>query len=317
MTTSWQSGLPTNEIGYGPTSMGSTDFVVDPDNDDRDLAFRPPDPSAATTLTPAQVEHYNEHGFVAPVVIFDAAGAVAVRDYVDGLLESVLSAPDARNAYSINAYHLVCEGLYDLLLTPRILDLVQDILGPDFVCWGDHLFCKLPGDPMEVPLHQDAVYWPFTPTKSVTVWLAIDDADEENAAMQFVPGSHRIGPLPHEEKPLDGTRVLKRQVRDPDRYGERYVNALRAGEASLHSDLLLHGSDANRSDRRRAGLTLRYVAADVRVVPGFEFWAMPAVHCRGTIPEHWPHWPRPTGEHPELFTDLWGDFDGIAPPDAG
>ncbi len=120
-----------------------------------------------------------------------------------------------------------------------LLDYAQDLIGPDIVCWGMHLFAKMPGDGMEVPLHQDTRYWPLTPSKSVTVWLAIDDADEENAAMEFAPGSHVLGALPHEEKPLDGSRVLKHAVLDPESYGPRYV---RAGEASLHSDLLLHGS---------------------------------------------------------------------------
>jgi non-haem Fe2+, alpha-ketoglutarate-dependent halogenase len=293
-----------------------TEFAPGPD-DERDLSFRPADPSTAKTLSAEQVEHFNEHGFVRPLPVFSADEIADVRAYIDGLLDQVVGAPDRRNAYSINAYHLVCQGLYDLNLTPRILDYVEDIVGPNIVCWGQHLFCKLPGDPMEVPLHQDAIYWPLTPTKSVTVWLAIDDADVENAAMQFVPGSHRLGPLPHDEKPLDGTRVLKRQVSDSARYGERVDNVLRAGEVSMHSDLLLHGSRANTSTRRRAGLTLRYAAADVRTVPGAEWWVRPAVHCRGEIPEHWPHWRRPPGENPEKLAGMWGDFDGNPPPDAG
>ena len=199
----------------------------------------------------------------------------------------MLSAPDRRNPYSINCYHLVCAGLYDLVHTPVILDYVQDVVGPDVVCWGTHLFAKLPGDGMEVPLHQDGIYWPLTPTKSVTVWLAIDAADEENAAMQLAPVSHVLGPLAHKEKPLDGTRVLKRQAVGPERYGARFTNSLRAGEVSLHLDLLLHGSQANTSARRRSGLTIRHAAGEVRPVPGWEWWASPAAHCRGRVGEHW------------------------------
>jgi len=293
-----------------------TEYVPSPD-DGRVLEFRPADPAGARTLTPAQVAAFNRDGFLRPLPVFDPDEADCVRAYVDSLLAAVVDAPDQRNAYSINAYHVVCQGLYDLMLTPRILDYVEDLLGPDIVCWGDHLFCKLPGDPMEVPLHQDAVYWPLTPTRTVTAWIAIDDADEANGAMQLVPGSHLLGPLEHEEKPLDGTRVLKRQVCDPGRFADRVTNVLRAGEISLHADLLVHGSHANRSDRRRAGLTLRYAAAEVGVVPGAEWWIKPAVHCRGTIPDTWPHWRRPDGEHPEKLAAMWGDFDGNPPPDAG
>lgn len=286
-------------------------------HDERDLGFTPSDPGAARTLSADQVAHYNTHGFISPVPVFDAEGIGRIRAYVDDLLERVVGAPDQRNAYSINSYHLVCRGLYDLILTPRLLDYVEDIVGPDIVSWGQHLFCKLPGDPMAVPLHQDAIYWPLAPARSVTAWLAIDDADEENAAMQLVPGSHRLGAVGHVEKPLDGTRVLKRQVAEPERFPERFVNRLRAGEISLHSDLLLHGSDANRSERRRAGLTIRYAAASVRPLAGWEWWVLPTVHCRGSIPAHWPHWRRPPGENPEKLADVWGDFDGTPLPDAG
>jgi non-heme Fe2+,alpha-ketoglutarate-dependent halogenase len=188
--------------------------------------------------------------------------------------------------------------------------------GPDFVCWGMHLFAKQPSDPKEVALHQDAIYWPLTPAKSVSVWIAIDDVDQDNAAMQFVPGSHLLGPLSHEAMEFDGTRVLKRQVINPAWYGKRFNNVLKAGEISIHSDLLLHGSEANRSTRRRAGLTVRYTSAEVQPVPGWEHWISVAVHCRGCIPEYWPNSSRPDGEHPELMSTIWGEFDGT-PSDAG
>ncbi len=292
-----------------------TDFAPGED-DARDLTFRPADPARARVLCSAQVEEFNRNGFVSPLPAFSGPEALDLREYVDNLIDAVVSAPDRRNSYSVNSYHLVCEGLHDLIQTPRLLDYAQDIIGPDIVCWGMHLFAKMPGDGMEVPLHQDAIYWPLTPARSVTVWLAIDDADAENAAMEFAPGSHALGPLPHEDRALDGSRVLKRQAVDPDQYGARFTNTLRAGEVSLHSDLLLHGSRANRSARRRAGLTIRYAAGEVGPVPGEDWFITPAVHCRGTIPDHWPNCPRPVGEHPEFMAEISGGFDGLR-PDAG
>jgi non-heme Fe2+,alpha-ketoglutarate-dependent halogenase len=142
---------------------------------------------------------------------------------------------------------------------------------------------------MEVPLHQDAVYWPLSPSNSVSVWIAIDDVDGDNAAMQFVPGSHILGPLLHESKTLDGTQVLKRQAVNPESFDPHYTNTLRAGEISVHSDLS-YGSHANTSNRRRAGLTIRYSSAKVRPVPGWEHWIGVVVHCRGSVPDYWPNW---------------------------
>jgi non-haem Fe2+, alpha-ketoglutarate-dependent halogenase len=274
------------------------------------LAFTPANPSRSRTLTSADIEHFNREGFVSPLPAFDRAETAKLQSYIAKLVDDVVSAPDGRNSYSISSYHVVCRGLYDLIQTPVVLDYVEDILGPDFVCWGMHLFAKQPNDPKEVALHQDAIYWPLTPAESVSVWIAIDDVDQENAAMQFVPGSHLPGPISHEAKELDGTRVLKRQVINPEWYGERFDNVLKAGEMSIHSDLLLHGSEANRSSRRRTGLTIRYTSAEVRPVPGWEHWVSVAVHCRGSIPEYWPNCPRPQGENPELMSTIWGEFDG-------
>ena len=94
--------------------------------------------------------------------------------------------------------HVVCGPLHDLATNDRIAVLVTDIIGREAVLWGSHLFAKLPGDPKEVPFHQDGIYWPLTPSKSVTVWLAIDDVDADNDAMQFVPGTKVLGPIEHD-----------------------------------------------------------------------------------------------------------------------
>ena len=277
----------------------------------RALPFVPAQADRARTLRREDVARYNERGFLSPLDVFDRDEAHDWRGYFDTLIDDVVNAPDKRNGYSINGYHLSCQRLHDLVHTPRILDYVEDILGPNLVCWSTHLFCKLPHNPMEVPLHQDAVYWPFTTTRTTTVWLAIDDVDEGNAAMHFVPGSHLLGPLPYDELELDGTRVLGRRVSDAERYPGRFVNELNAGQISIHSDLLLHGSAANISDRRRAGLTLRYAAADARMEPGWEDWAGGAVHVRGSVDDWWPDRPRPDGEDPHRMAAKRGVFDGV------
>lgn len=283
----------------------------DPVDGDRQLQFHRVERAGATALSADEISHYNENGFIPALDVFSTSEAEALRGYIDDLLATVIGAGDRRNSYSINSYHLVCQRLYDLVKAPRILDLVADILGPNFVCWGSHLFAKLPKDGKEVPFHQDAVYWPLTPSKTVTVWLAIDDVDASNAAMEFIPGSHLAGPLEHEQLALDGTRVLGRRAKGVDRFTDRYVNALRAGQVSLHSDLLLHGSGLNVSDRRRAGMTLRYAAAEVRLIEGYDYWRKTAVHCRGGDPSgFWHNHPRPDGERPDLMANMWGDFDG-------
>ena len=70
---------------------------------------------------------------------------------------------------------------------------------------------------------------------------------------------------------------------------------MRAGQISLHSDWILHGSEPNRSNRRRCGLAMRYLSADVRAYDG---WNANSIWFRGTDPTaHWANHPRPDGEH--------------------
>ena len=284
----------------------------DPTGPGRALQYIPSEVRDGSVLTAAEIERYNRQGFLEPRQVLPADEAADLRAYFDDLLTHVLEADDKRNSYSINTYHVVCERLHDLVTDPRITNMAADLLGDELVCWGSHLFAKLPGDGKEVPFHQDAVYWPMTPSRSVSVWLAIDDVDEENAAMRFIPGSHLDGALPHHLRDLDGTRVLGQEVYADELDGRsEYVDAMPAGYASLHSDMLLHGSAANDSTRRRAGLTLRYVGAEVRLIDGYDYWRKSAVHVHGGDPSgFWYDRRRPDGEHPEKMSQLWGEFDG-------
>jgi len=259
----------------------------------RDLSFYSVQNDHPKTLTVAQVQQYNEKGYIFPLDVFTPTEIAAHRAYFEGLMDK--AAAKGWNNYSINGWQTRCAGIYDLILTPRILDYVQDLLGETLICWATHYFCKMPGDGKQVSWHQDASYWPLTPSKTVTVWLAIDDADIENGAMKVIPGSHRHGQIDFEQSTAAENNVLNQTVRTPESYGEAPVSLeLKAGQMSLHSDLLLHGSEPNLSARRRCGLTMRFVAPEVRELKG---WRRNSIIARGSDPSgHWPHNPRPDGD---------------------
>jgi ectoine hydroxylase-related dioxygenase (phytanoyl-CoA dioxygenase family) len=182
--------------------------------------------------------------------------------------------------------------VWDLLTSPRIVAVVKDILGENVIGWGSHFFCKMPRDGKAVAWHQDSSYWPLTPTKALTVWLAIDDADVENACMRFIKGSHHFGHMTFRPSDSHEHNVLNQTIDNPEQYGQPVDDCLPAGSCSIHSDLLLHGSEANLSDRRRCGLTLRYAAADVRAHLG---WNQKGVWAAGSdATGHWANTPRPT-----------------------
>ena len=258
---------------------------------ERDLSFHPVETVSPSVLTSSQIRDYNEKGFVFPVDVFTREEMAHHCTVFDDLVARAMA--KGWTAFSINGWHRHIRAIWDLVNEPRILDAVEDLLGPDLVCWGTHYFAKMPSDEKRVSWHQDASYWPLTPSRTATVWLAIDDADETNGAMRLVPRSHVHGQIAFEKSTIEEQNVLNQTVQDPLRYGDAPVTvALKAGQMSLHTDLLLHGSEPNRSQRRRCGLTMRFVSPDVRAYRGWNLKS--AVICRGRDPSgHWVHHPRP------------------------
>ena len=272
-------------------------FKILPDQNDlkqmpRDLRFYPSQVTDPKVLSREQISQFNRDGYVRGLRVFDAQETSRNRQYFDTLLAKVLAA--GGDSYSISTAHLKYGYVYDLITNPCIVDCVADILGPNIIGWGSHFFCKMPKDGKAVAWHQDASYWPLTPSKTVTVWLAIDDADRENACMKFVAGSQQVGHLTYRPSSEADHNVLNQSIDNAEQYGSVVYDELLAGEISIHADLLLHGSEANLSDRRRCGLTLRYCTPDVRA--GSE-WNKKGVVVRGVDASgHWANPSRPSVE---------------------
>lgn len=269
-----------------------SDFKMIPDEEElasaeRDLRFYPANPQNAKTLSASDVEQFNKSGYLRPLSVFDESETSDIRGYFDDVLKRVIA--EGGDSYSISTAHLKYGRVYDLLTEPRIVAYVKDILGEDVVGWGSHFFCKMPNDGKAVAWHQDASYWPLTPTRAVTVWLAIDNADVENACMRFISGSHHHGHLTYRPSGSHEDNVLNQTVENPEQYGEPVDDILKAGQISIHSDLLLHGSEANESNRRRCGLTLRYAHASVKAGLG---WDAKGVLVSGSDSEK--NWANPT-----------------------
>ncbi len=229
-------------------------------------------------LTDKQRKFYEENGYL--IGLPPVFGAKQVKDLNDGLTELMKLLHPGEDAKDIREWHETSRFLYDICTNSTILDYVEDILGPDFYLWGSNFFIKPPRSSSTVGWHQDTYYWPLEPKISATVWVAFEDVDEENAAMQVIPGSHRAGLLKH-SRSSDTDSVLTLECEQGQFREDSAVSLnLRAGQVSIHDDKLVHGSPANNSSRRRAGLTIRYsstvVKCDLAVNPHFTTYL-----CRG------------------------------------
>jgi len=260
---------------------------------ERELKFFPLGADNPCRLTQAQVDHYNQKGYITGLDVFDTDEIARIRRYFDDLLEKALT--EGWNSYEIVNWHKHCRGVYDLVTESRILDIVGDLLGETLILRHSHLFAKLPGDGKRVSWHQDASYWPLSPSKVVSAWLAIDDVTLGNAPLCVIPGSHLNAQVGFRESEGNEHNVLNQTVDDPARYGGTPVAlTLNAGQMSLHSDWILHGSDPNTSGCRRCGLAMRFLSGEVHAFNG---WNAHSIICRGSEPTgHWADNPRPEGE---------------------
>ena len=138
-------------------------------------------------------------------------------------------------------------------------NILGQILGPDVLLWGSQLFCKPAAVGMEIPWHQDGAYWPIRPLANISAWIAIDRVRRENACLRVIPGSHLNGLKPHQ---IDSRKnlALDRTVNPEHLNKEEAVDIeLDPGELVFFDVYLMHGSNANTSGERRAGLVYRYM----------------------------------------------------------
>ena len=148
----------------------------------------------------------------------------------------------------------------ELAMHPPILDLVEQVLGPDIILWGCHVFCKPAGDGYETPWHQDGHYWPIRPLANCTAWVALEPSTRANGCLRVIPGSHRDKRL-YEHLHEDRSDLTLNQRMAEGTFDEsRAVDIeLQPGELSLHDIHMIHGAQPNRSAQRRTGVALRYM----------------------------------------------------------
>jgi ectoine hydroxylase-related dioxygenase (phytanoyl-CoA dioxygenase family) len=212
-------------------------------------------------LSQQEIEAFWRNGFHFPVPAMSAGEARAFREKLEAH-ERGIGAPLQSNMR--HKVHLLFTWANELVRHPIILDAVEDLIGPDILCWTTNFFIKEPRTPEFVSWHQDATYWGLDPDDVVTAWLALSDAPIESGAMKFIPGSHREQ-LPHADTFHEHNLLSRGQeiAVKVDESKAVFV-PLKAGEISLHHVKLAHGSEVNTSGDRRIGLAIRYVPPHVR-----------------------------------------------------
>lgn len=207
-------------------------------------------------LTADQITHYHDHGYVFPDYRLAPDLLEKIRADHDRLLAEQPDHPEFRdNCPALLGYDF---RFLNYARNADILDMVEQLIGPDIALWNMSFFAKPARDGKRTPWHQDGQYWPIRPLATCTVWIAVDDATTDNGCMRFLPGSHKDKRLMRHQQCDDDSLTLNQELEASEYDEAQAVDVvLEAGQISLHDVFLAHGSEINTSDRPRRGMTLR------------------------------------------------------------
>ena len=250
-------------------------------------------------LTQEQVDRYWRDGCVFPIRVMSAGDAAALRARLEAF-EREAGGPlkgDLRHKS-----HLLFAWLGDLVRNTRVVDAIEDLYGPNLLCWTTNFFIKEAANPAFVSWHQDSTYWGLDRPDVVTAWIAFTASNKANGAMEFIPGTHTSDQIPHRDTFAKNNLLTRGQEVAVDVDASRAVAIeLEPGEMSLHHVRLVHGSPPNPSSDRRIGFAIRYVPTSVRQVAGEDSATL--VRGEDTF-HHFEHEPRPARDMDPQFVAL-------------
>lgn len=203
---------------------------------------------------------YEENGVLPRIDVF---GSDEIDQYRSAFDELEAREGKEKCQIGLQARHMDERFIWDLATDDRVLDVMQAVMGEDVLLLSTHFFCKYPEKAAQsfVAWHQDITYWGLEPPEAHTAWIAVDDSDVENGCMRVIPGSHKNGVVTHGKSDRDGN-LLSINQEIPDELvddSEALDLELRAGQMSVHDGQIFHASMPNGSDRRRCGLTIRFI----------------------------------------------------------
>jgi ectoine hydroxylase-related dioxygenase (phytanoyl-CoA dioxygenase family) len=215
------------------------------------------------------IASYENSGYFFPIQVFSAGESATYRlayaDYVARKNEELKALAPREHYRVLSETHTVLRWVYAIAVNAAVLDVVEQLIGPNILIWSSRWFSKMPGDKTYVSWHQDATYWGLSPLKIATAWIALSESTPENGCMRVIPETHKMALLPQIETYAPNNALTRGQeiaVEVDEKLAVDIV--LRPGQMSLHHVLIVHGSKVNTSDKPRLGIAIRYIAPEVK-----------------------------------------------------
>ena len=235
--------------------------------------------ATAYRLSQDQVDFFHENGYLTGVKLLESEQIAALSAELTTFFQAnhagrelwyeyhsnESTSADAVLFHALGAWR-IGPAFHDLLWNPAFTIAASQLLGGPVRFWHDQLFCKPALHGGVVAWHQDYSYWTRTvPLAHLTCWIALDDSDAENGCIQYVPGSHLWDLLPITG--LSGDMNAIREVLNEDQWNRLQTPVaaeVKAGYATFHHPLMIHGSQANRTERPRRASVLNVVRDGVK-----------------------------------------------------
>ncbi|MEO1732366.1 MAG: phytanoyl-CoA dioxygenase family protein, partial [Pseudomonadota bacterium] len=218
-------------------------------------------------LTQDDIDRYWTDGYLFPIDVMTKADALALRQELEEIERTWLDngLPLPLNTYKRVNAHCVMPLAYRIGSDPRILDVVEGILGPDILIYGVEFFIKEPNTQHIVSMHQDLTYWGLGAIDGLlTAWVSLSPATPASGCMDFVKGSHKNPILPHTDT-FDEKNLLSRgqEIAVDIAENEKTAIEIHPGQMSLHHGLMIHGSGPNTTHDRRIAAVVRYCTPEI------------------------------------------------------
>ena len=204
-------------------------------------------------------QQYDEQGYV---IVRNAIDADLARETAEHVHWLAKKNPDTRPEHFHHDMLVTDPFMHRLVGDERLLDIVEQFIGADIALFAAHYIAKPPRTGQKVLWHQDGTYWPLEPMEVTTIWLAATESNRENGCLRVLPGTQNNKLLSRAELQdvPDGKNVLSSGIHPSQIDDSDVVDLeLNAGDVSIHNPQIIHGSEANTSDKWRIGLTLRYI----------------------------------------------------------
>ncbi|MBK19614.1 MAG: phytanoyl-CoA dioxygenase [Rhodospirillaceae bacterium] len=208
-------------------------------------------------LSEEQISGYRKDGFVAPIPIFSADEVKACRDNVE---HTEATMTEFFRGIGGTKFYLRFPWAFEMATHPKLLDAVEDLIGPNIMIYHNTAWIKEPEDDAYVSWHQDNTFFGHDPCEVLTAWVALSPATKETGCLQFMPGTHKGGLRQLNTPDIGGKNMLSsgQNVDVSEDQVQPVPIILQPGEISIHHAFLVHGSLPNKGNDRRMGITFIY-----------------------------------------------------------